>query len=220
MEERLIKDNGHFILDGEVVEIPEFPLEFHPSSEAMEDKLSGTYLHNLMHEYTTESYWKDIVPLCPICGKVAVWTNVADTTVDMVILHSMLLEWVLDHNVENQIRNADNKLVKLECGCELTIQDFIKPCPVPSSTLDITNRIDHTEKTFKECIEELTADDYVKNLTPEEKKVFDNLVKRLDGAMGEKLREEYCKAIAPTIKIRNFTNNGNGNFKFDLIMQK
>lgn len=220
MEERLVKDNGNFFVDGELVDIPEFPLEFHPSSEAMEEKLSSTYLHNLMYEYTTESYWKDIVPLCPICGRVATWTNVADTTIDMVILHTMLLEWVLDHNCENQIRNADNKLVKLECGCELTVQDFIKPCPVPSSTLDITNKVDYTEKTFKECIEELTGSDYAKNLTSEEKKVFDDTVKHLDSAMGEKLREEYCKAIRPTIKIRNFTNNGGGNFTFDIISQK
>lgn len=218
--EKLVIDNGNYVVNGEVVDTPEFPVEWFPSADAMEPKESGEYLHALMDELSLDSNWNNIVPICPICKSVAKWTHVEDTSVDMAILHSELLGWALDHNCDNQIRNADNKLVRLRCGCELTIKDRIIKCPVPDTNKDMESKIDYASGVLTELLEIIETDEKIAELLKEGEEINKKLYGHLKYLFDEKLREEYVGAIRPTIRIKNFVDKGDGNFSFDIDTEK
>lgn len=189
---KLKKENGKFIVNGKVVETPEFPLEFHPSSVAMEEDESELYVNELQFKLTEEETWERILPLCPKCKKVARWTDIGNTTIDMTILHNFLFDWVLNHYAEDKIRNADNILIELKCGCKLTVKDAILKCFMDSKVPNnILEKFDYLQEASKKIWNDIKDSDDYKKLSASESEIFYKIREAFDNVMSETMKNDF-----------------------------
>lgn len=200
---KLKKENGEFIADGETIEIPDFPLEFFPSTETMDESESEICVNDLQFKLSDEYWWNKILPICPKCKKVARWTNVGNTSIDMAILHSKLFDWALDHYNENKIRNADNVLVELQCGCKLTIKDKIIHIVNNKISDDTLNKLEYLQKEAKNIWNNIKASSEYKQLTVSENKVFQKVKEAFENVMGERLKDEYLNIKETSVNVDN-----------------